>query len=417
MDHFHYKNGVYHAEEVSLETIAQSVGTPFYCYSTATLTRHYKVFSSHFTEAKAKICYAVKANGNVAILRTLAKLGCGADVVSEGEIRLALKAGIKPSDIVFSGVGKTADEMAYALSQDIFQFNVESEPELVLLNTIAESKNKKARVAIRVNPDVDPKTHAKISTGQKESKFGVAMSRALPVYTLAAKLPHIDVQGVSVHIGSQLTSIEPFMKAFAHVRNFVLTLRAQGFTIKTVDLGGGLGIPYGKDEPPLPDIYAETALRETSGLGCQLIFEPGRVLIGNAGILVTQVLYVKKSENRTFVVVDAAMNDLMRPTLYDAYHEILPVRESNNARQAVDVVGPVCETGDIFAEGRPLAIPAMGDLMVLRSAGAYGASMSNTYNARLLVPEVLVNGSDFAVIRARQTYEDLMGRDSLPAWL
>jgi len=417
MDHFQYKNGIYHAEDVSLETIAREVGTPFYCYSTATLERHYNVFSGHFTEANAKICYAVKANSNVAILKTLAKLGSGADVVSEGEIRLALAASIKPADIVFSGVGKTAEEMAYALEQNIFQFNVESESELELLSKVAASKNTKARVAIRVNPDVDPKTHAKISTGQKESKFGIAMSRALPVYKMAATLPGIEVQGVSVHIGSQLTSIDPFIKAFAYVRDFVLTLRSVGIAVKTVDLGGGLGIPYGKDAPPLPDLYAQTALRETGGLGCQLIFEPGRVLIGNAGILVTKVLYVKKSEHRTFVIVDSGMNDLIRPTLYDAYHEIVPVRETNAPKQAADVVGPVCETGDIFAESRQMAIPKPDELMVLRSAGAYGAVMSNTYNARLLVPEVLVNGSEYAVIRARQNYDDLIKRDRIPGWL
>lgn len=417
MDHFHYKQGIYHAEDVSLEAIASAVGTPFYCYSTATLTRHYNVFSGHFSDSDAKICYAVKANGNLAVLATLAKLGSGADVVSEGEIRLALAAGIKPADIVFSGVGKTAAEMAYALDQDIFQFNVESEPELEVLNSVAASKGRKARVAIRVNPDVDPKTHAKISTGKKETKFGIGMARAMAVYTLAASLPHIEVQGVSVHIGSQLTTIEPFIKAFSHVRNFVYELRAAGFTIRTVDLGGGLGIPYGQDEPPLPDLYAETAKREMKGLGCQLIFEPGRLLVGNAGILVSRVLYVKKSEHRTFVIVDAAMNDLLRPTLYSAYHEIVPVCESNAAKQHADIVGPVCETGDIFAEERLLPLPAAGELVAFRSCGAYGASMASTYNARLLVPEVLVHGDQFAVVRARQRYEELIRRDTLPSWL
>ncbi len=417
MDHFHYINGIYHAEDVSLEAIAASVGTPFYCYSTATLERHYKVFSGHFAGSDTKICYAVKANGNLAVLKKLANLGCGADVVSEGEIRLALAAGIKAKDIVFSGVGKTAAEMAYALDQGIFQFNVESEPELRLLNDVAASKKMKAPVAVRVNPDVDPKTHAKISTGQKESKFGVPMKHALAVYKLAATLPAITVQGVSMHIGSQLTTLEPFAQAFARLRTFVEELRGQGIAIRTLDLGGGLGIPYDDNTPPLPDDYAEVAKRETAGLGCQLIFEPGRMLVGNAGILVTRVMYVKESETRRFVIVDAAMNDLIRPTLYDAYHAIVPVKETSDAPQLVDVVGPVCETGDIFAEQRKLPLPKAGDLLALRSAGAYGASMSSTYNARPLIAEVLVKGKQHAVVRPRQTYDALLKRDTIPGWL
>jgi diaminopimelate decarboxylase len=415
VDHFQYKNGVYHAEDVSLPALAQAIGTPFYCYSSATLTRHFEVFSGHFP--KAKICFAVKANGNLGVLKTLARLGCGADVVSEGEIRLAVAAGIAPADIVFSGVGKTAPEMAYALEQDIFQFNVESPAELELLSEVARAKNRKARVAIRVNPDVDPKTHAKISTGRKETKFGIDMSEALPVYRQAKNLPGIEVQGVSMHIGSQLTSIEPFARAFALMRDFVGELRAEGFTIKTVDLGGGLGIPYGQDAPPLPDLYAETVKREIGDLDCQLIFEPGRVLAGNAGILVTRVIYIKKSAHRTFVIVDAAMNDLIRPTLYDAYHDIVPVVQSDAKPVPVDVVGPVCETGDIFAEQRPLVLPKAGDLLAFRSAGAYGASMSGNYNARLLVAEVMVNGDQFALVRPRQSYDDLIARDRLPDWL
>ena len=418
MDHFHYVNGVYHAEDVALDALAAQVGTPFYCYSTATLTRHYKVFSGHFSDMDAKICFAVKANSNLGVLNTLSKLGCGADVVSEGEIRLAMAAGIKPSDIVFSGVGKTASEMAYALDQNIFQFNVESEPELDLLNDVALSKNTKARIAVRVNPDVDPRTHAKISTGQKESKFGIAMPNALPVYRYASSLRGIDVQGVSVHIGSQLTNLEPFAQAFARVRAFVGELRAEGCTIKTLDLGGGLGIPYGQEEPPMPDVYAEIAKREMKDLGCTLMFEPGRVLVGNAGILVSRVVYVKKSTNRLFVIVDAAMNDLIRPTLYGAYHDIVPViaPSGNASTELVDVVGPVCETGDIFAEQRLLKVPAAGDLMVFRSAGAYGAVMSCTYNARPLIAEVMVNGDKSAIVRPRQTYEDLVGRDIIPQW-
>jgi len=419
MDHFTYKNGIYHAENVPLDKLAREVGTPFYCYSTATLTRHYQVFSGAFSGMDAKVCYAVKANGNLGVLKTLASLGCGADVVSEGEIRLALAAGINSADIVFSGVGKTADEMAFALEQNIFQFNVESKPELELLSQVALSKNTKARIAVRVNPDVDPGTHAKISTGHKESKFGIAMKHAMPVYKLALSLAGIEVQGVSVHIGSQLTRLEPFAQAFARVVTFIGELRAAGFAIKTLDLGGGLGIPYGQEEPPLPEAYAEIVKRETKGLGCQLIFEPGRLLVGNAGILVSRVIYVKKSESRIFVIVDAAMNDLIRPTLYNAYHDIVHVipPAGDAPTELVDVVGPVCESGDVFAEQRLLKLPKAGDLVAFRSTGAYGASMSGTYNARPLVAEVMVNGNKHALVRPRQSYEGLVGRDKLPQWL
>jgi len=448
VDYFHYAGGIYHAEEVSLDRLAREIGTPFYCYSQATLTRHYKVFSDAFPDAK--ICYAVKANGNLAVLKTLAKLGSGADVVSEGEIRLALAAGIKPADIVFSGVGKTRGEMGFALDKDIFQFNVESEPELQLLSEVAQSKNKKARIAIRINPNVDPKTHAKISTGHGETKFGVAMDDALPLYRTAAKLPGIEVQGVSVHIGSQLTTLEPFAAAFARVRKFVEELRAEKIAITTVDLGGGLGIPYGEDAPPLPEEYAKIVKREMKDIDAQLIFEPGRVLAGNAGILVTKVIYVKQNGGRTFVVVDAAMNDLIRPALYGAYHEIVPVilpppgvsipspggrglgrghkgqDSAHNAplpasplrgEEKVDIVGPVCETSDIFAEQRMMPLPQVGDLLVIRSAGAYGASMASNYNARLKAPEVMVSGKQYAVVRPRQTYDELLKGDKLPSWI
>lgn len=419
MDHFDYKDGVYHAEDVSLVSLAQEVGTPFYCYSSATLERHFTVFRDQFADLSPKICYAVKANSNVAVLRTMARLGAGADVVSEGEIRLALAAGIAPENIVFSGIGKTAQEMEFALGKNIFQFNIESEPELELLNEVAVRMGKKAPIAIRVNPDVDPGTHAKISTGQKESKFGIAMSRALPVYVRAMQMEGIAVQSVSVHIGSQLTRLDPFAEAFARVRGFVEQLRAAGVTITTLDLGGGLGIPYGKEEPPQPEAYSQIVRREVGGLGCKLVFEPGRVLVGNAGVLVSRVLYVKHSENRTFVVVDAAMNDLIRPTLYSAHHEIMHVVSPSLETKAelVDVVGPVCETGDIFAEQRLMQLPKAGDLVVFRSVGAYGAVMASTYNARPLVPEVMVKGSKHAIIRARQTYEELVGRDIIPAWL
>lgn len=416
MDHFGYKDRAYHAEDVAVAKIAHDIGTPFYCYSSATLTRHFNIFREHFPEAK--ICYAVKANGNLAVLKTLAKLGSGADVVSEGEIRLALAAGVKPENIVFSGVGKTAQEMRFALEQKIFQFNIESEPELEQLNQVATVLKTKARIAVRVNPDVDSKTHAKISTGHKESKFGVAMSRALPLYQKAASLPGIEVQGVSVHIGSQLTQLDPFAQAFARVREFVGELRAAGISIKTLDLGGGLGIPYGQEEPPLPAAYADIVKKATDGLGCQLMFEPGRVLVGNAGILVTRVIYVKQTEARTIVIVDAAMNDLIRPSLYGAFHDIVSINASpDGATELVDVVGPVCESGDVFAEQRLIKLPKAGDLLAFRSAGAYGAAMSSTYNARPLVAEVMVNGGKYAVVRARQTYEQLLAQDAIPDWL
>lgn len=419
MDHFSYKNGAYHAEDVAIADIAKAVGTPFYCYSSATLEHHYNVFSSHFADVDAKICFAVKSNDNLAVLATFAKLGAWADVVSGGEIRKVIKAGIKPENIVFSGVGKTAEEMAFALDMGIFQFNVESEPELLLLNEVAVSKNRTAPVAIRVNPDVDPKTHAKISTGQKESKFGISMLHAPQVYRLANSLAGIDVQGVSVHIGSQLTSLEPFAQAFARLRSFVNELRAEDIIITTLDLGGGLGIPYGKEQPPLPEFYAQIAKRETRDLGVKLLFEPGRVLVGNAGVLVSKVLYVKHGENRIFVIADAAMNDLIRPTLYDAYHEIVSVIPPavDAPTELVDVVGPVCETGDIFAEQRLMKLPNAGDLIAFRSAGAYGAVMAGTYNARLLIPEVMVKGDKFSVVRPRQTYEELLTRDKLPEWI
>lgn len=419
MDYFHYKNGQYHAEDVSITALAEAVGTPFYCYSTATLLRHYQVFAESLKALTPKICYAMKANDSLAVVATLARAGAGVDVVSQGEIMLALRAGVAAKDIVFSGVGKTAEEMAYALRAGIFQFNVESEPELLLLNEVALSLGARAPIAIRVNPDVEAGTHAKISTGQKESKFGIAMTESLPVYRLAASLPGIAVQGVSVHIGSQLTSLAPFAEAFARVRGFVELLRVQGIPITTVDLGGGLGVPYNEEMPPAPRDYAETVRAAMQGLGVQLVFEPGRLLVGNAGILVTRVIYVKRTPARNFVIVDAGMNDLIRPTLYDAYHEIIPVAEpaTGAAREAVDVVGPVCETGDIFASNRSLHLPAAGDLLALRTAGAYGAVMACTYNARPLLAEVMVNGAQHALIRPRQTYEEMLASGRLPEWL
>jgi diaminopimelate decarboxylase len=418
MDHFEYKNGEMFAEDVAIKAIAAKVGTPFYCYSSATLLRHYTVFAEAFAGLNPKICYALKANSNISVIRTLANAGCGADVVSGGEIRIAQAAGIAPDNIVFSGVGKTAEEMAYGLEHNIFQFNVESEPELLRLNEVALSKGVKARIAIRVNPDVNPITHSKISTGQKESKFGIPMEQALPLYALAKSLKGIDVQGVSVHIGSQLTNLSPFAAAFERLAAFVENLRAEGHNIRTLDVGGGLGIPYGHTEPPpLPQAYAEIVKDKITHLKCQLILEPGRLIVGNAGILVSKVEYVKKGSNRLFLILDAGMNDLIRPTLYDAYHAIVPVcPREDAATELMDIVGPVCETGDIFAEQRLIKVPREGDLMAFRSAGAYGAVMSGTYNARLLVPEVLVKGSEYAVIRRRPSYDEQMALEKKPDW-
>ncbi len=421
MNHFEYRDGVLHAEEVALPALAGAVGTPFYCYSTATLTRHYRVFLEAFAGTDALICYSMKANSNQGVLATLARLGAGMDIVSEGELRRARAAGVPGHLITFSGVGKLPHEMAAALNEDILCFNVESEPELEALSAIAASRGTKARIAVRINPDVDALTHAKIATGKAENKFGVPLARARDVYRLAAKLPGIEVTGVDMHIGSQITDLQPFDRAFVRLADFVGDLRADGHTIEHVDLGGGLGIPYRPGEDPQsyhPDRYAEIVRRRTNELGCKLIFEPGRLIVGNAGILVAEVIYVKRGEGKTFVIVDAGMNDLIRPTLYDAHHEILPVRQRMGATAiTADIVGPVCETGDYLALERSMPEPQAGDLLAIMSAGAYGAVQSGTYNSRLLVPEVLVRGSDYAVVRPRETYDQLIARDALPPWL
>ncbi|MGH6812560.1 MAG: diaminopimelate decarboxylase [Methylocella sp.] len=421
MHHFAMKNGVMHAEDVDLATLAAEIGTPFYCYSTATLTRHYKVFNSAFSGLPHLVCYAVKANSNLAVLKTLARLGAGMDVVSGGEFRRALAASVAPEKITFSGVGKMQAEMVFALEQDILCFNVESEPELALLSEVATSQNRRARVALRVNPDVDAKTHAKIATGKAENKFGIPIRRAHEVYAEAARLPGIKVTGVDIHIGSQITDLAPFDAAFGLIADFVRVLRADGHALEHIDLGGGLGIPYALWEDPEsyhPERYAAIVKARLGPLNCRLIFEPGRLIAGNAGILVTSVLFVKRGEAKTFVVVDAAMNDLVRPTLYDAYHEVLPIRAGNAGPEiTADVVGPVCETGDFLALSRKLPEPSPGDLLAIMSAGAYGAVQAGTYNSRLLVPEVLVNGSEYAIVRPRGTYEDLIGLDKIPAWL
>ncbi|MDP9571582.1 UNVERIFIED_ORG: diaminopimelate decarboxylase [Agrobacterium larrymoorei] len=421
MNHFHYIDGVLHAENVPVPEIAKAVGTPFYVYSTATLERHYKVFSEAFSDVDAMVCYAMKANSNQAVLKTLAKLGAGIDVVSGGELRRALAAGVPASRIMFSGVGKTPAEMDLALEAGIYCFNVESEPELEVLNLRAVKAGKKAHVSFRINPDVDAKTHAKISTGKKENKFGISYQRARAVYAHAATLPGIDVSGIDMHIGSQITELQPFEDAFRLLRELVESLRGDGHTISHVDIGGGLGIPYKDDNnpPPLPDAYAHIVKNELKSLNCKIVTEPGRLIVGNAGILVTEVLYVKDGGEKSFVIVDAAMNDLIRPTLYEAYHGIRPVVQpsADTLRIKADVVGPVCETGDYLALDREMAEPEPGDLIAVSSAGAYGAVQAGTYNSRLLVPEVLVSEDQFHIIRPRGTYEELIALDSVPAWL
>jgi len=421
MHHFDYRNGVLHAEAVTLDALAAAVGTPFYCYSTATLERHYQVFAGAFADVRALVCYAMKANSNQAVIKTLARLGAGADVVSGGELKRARAAGVPSDKIMFSGIGKTADELALAVDEGILCVNVESEPELELLSSIATSKGRAAHVSVRVNPDVDPKTHHKIATGKAENKFGIPIGRARDVYAHAAKLPGLKVAGVDMHIGSQITDLDPFGDAFRLLADFVRTLRADGHTITHIDLGGGLGIPYRDDNepPPHPDEYAKVVKRATRDLDCRLIFEPGRLIVGNAGILVTRVLFVKRGEAKTFIVVDAAMNDLIRPTLYDAHHEIWPVQEPKKdaARVRADVVGPVCESGDFLALDRELAEPQPGALLAVMSAGAYGAVQAGTYNTRALVPEVLVKGAEWAVVRPRLEVDQLIALDRIPPWL
>ncbi|HET7491625.1 MAG TPA: diaminopimelate decarboxylase [Bradyrhizobium sp.] len=421
MNHFEYRSGVLHAEAVNLIELAQAVGTPFYCYSSATLQRHYGVFSEAFAGEEILVCYALKANSNQSVLRTLANLGAGADVVSGGELKRALAAGIPPERIVFSGVGKTEGELRAALAADIFSINVESEPELELLSRLANEQGQMARISVRVNPDVDSGSHAKISTGKSENKFGVPLDRARAVYAQAAKLPGIRVTGVDMHIGSQITDLVPLEAAFRLLAEFVQTLRGDGHTISHVDFGGGLGIPYDADleAPPLPSAYADVVKRATKNLGCTLVFEPGRMIVGNAGILVTRVIYVKHGEAKNFVIIDAAMNDLIRPTLYEAHHDILPVREVPQATPSIvaDVVGPVCESGDYLALGRTMPQPAAGDLMAIMTAGAYGAVQSGTYNTRPLVPEVLVKGDQYAVVRPRVEVDALIAMDKPAPWL
>jgi diaminopimelate decarboxylase len=420
MHHFAYRDGVLHAEGVNLVALAEAVGTPFYCYSTATLERHYRVFADAFADVPALVCYAMKANSNQAVITTLARLGAGADVVSEGELKRARNAGIPPEKIMFSGVGKTERELALAVDEGILCVNVESEPELELLSQVAVAKGRAARISIRVNPDVDAKTHAKIATGKAENKFGIPISSARAVYAHAARLPGLRVTGVDMHIGSQITKLAPFDDAFALLSDFVRQLRADGHSIEHVDLGGGLGIPYRDDNepPPHPEAYADVVKRATRDLGCTLIFEPGRLLVGNAGILITRVLYVKRGEAKTFVIADAGMNDLIRPTLYEAHHEIWLVAEpaADAPRVRADVVGPVCESGDFLALDRDIPEPRAGDLLAVMSAGAYGAVQAGTYNTRPLVPEVLVRDAEWALVRPRLEIDALLALDRVPRW-
>ena len=421
MHHFQYLNGTLHAESVPVSKIAEAVGTPFYCYSSATLEHHYQIFMDAFAGLPCLLCYAMKANSNQAVLATLGAKGAGADVVSEGELRRALSAGIPAERIMFSGVGKTERELAFALEAGILCFNVESEPELRLLSEVAAGLGKTAPVSCRINPDVDARTHKKISTGSAETKFGIPWTGARDIYALAAALPNIQVVGIDMHIGSQITQLEPFDAAFSRLGELIEDLRADGHDIEHVDLGGGLGIPYhdGLEPPPHPELYADVVRRHVEKLGCRVVFEPGRLIAGNAGILISRVIYVKEGGDKTFYIVDAAMNDLIRPTLYEAFHAIKPVEEARSQTMVgnVDVVGPVCETGDFLALDRELPKLQRGDLIAVMSAGAYSAVQSSTYNSRPLIPEVMTRGGDFHVIRPRQSYEELIGKDSLPDWI
>ncbi len=421
MDHFLYRDGALYAEDVPVAQIAAAVGTPFYLYSTATLIRHYRLFDEALAGTDHLVCYAMKAASNQAILKTLAAEGAGMDVVSGGEYRRARAAGVPGERIVFSGVGKTAEEIRTALDGGIRQFNVESEPEMEVLSAVATQTGKTAPITIRVNPDVDAKTHAKIATGKSENKFGIPISRAREVYAMAAALPGLEVIGIDVHIGSQLTDLAPFEMAYEKVAELTEVLRADGHTIRRLDLGGGLGIPYARsnEAPPLPQDFGALIQRTVGHLGCEIEIEPGRLIAGNAGILVSEVIYVKSGEGRDFLILDGAMNDLIRPAMYEAYHDIIPIIEPTPGTDQApyDIVGPVCESGDTFARQRMMPPLSAGELVAFRSAGAYGAVMASEYNSRPLVPEVLVHGDQFAVIRPRPTFDEMINRDTIPEWL
>lgn len=414
MHHFQYKGNDLYCEDMAIENIAKEVGTPFYLYSKETLEHHFKVFDKAFSDVPHITCYAVKANSNIAILDIFGRLGGGADIVSGGELFRALRSGMSPDKIVYSGVGKKAEEIDFALKSDILMFNIESSQELEVINQRAEKLGKKARISIRINPDVDPKTHPYISTGLKKSKFGIDIKKALSGYRRARELKNIEVVGVDCHIGSQITEIGPFKDAVRKIKELVVTLTSEGFAIKYLDLGGGLGIPYNAEEPPLPLEYARTIIEEVRGLGCTLILEPGRLLVGNAGILVTRVLYTKDAEEKSFVIVDAGMNDLIRPSIYGSFHFIQPVKKEERPNAMVDVVGPVCESGDFLAKERQMPEARQGELLAVMSGGAYGFAMASNYNSRPRVAEVLVHGDRYHIIRKRETFEDLIRLEEIP---
>lgn len=418
MDHFQYKDGVLHAEGVALTEIAQDIGTPFYVYSQATLERHYQVFADAVKDIDATICFAVKANSNISVIKALSDLGAGADVVSVGEMKRALQAGVPAQKIVYSGVGKSRHDLKTAVQTGIRQINVESEEELAVLNEVAQELGARMPIVLRVNPDVDARTHAKISTGKSGNKFGIDWKRAVEVYQRASNMAGVDPKGLACHIGSQLTDLEPFRAAFRRMKEMVGELRGLGLDVSRVDLGGGLGIPYDEGETPLPVEYGKLVVEELGDLGVEFEFEPGRMIVGNAGILVSEIIYVKEGLSKTFAVIDAAMNDLMRPSLYDAYHSIVPVHEAGKEaeKQLYDVVGPICETGDTFAKDRLLTKLKNGDLIAFRTAGAYGATMSNTYNSRALIPEVMVKGDQYSLIRRRIEIEEQINMESFTPW-
>jgi diaminopimelate decarboxylase len=417
MHFFEYKNHQLQCEGISIREIAEKVGTPFYLYSYHTLVRHFTVFDDAFKGIPHIICYSAKANSNLALLRLFINLGGGVDVVSGGELYRALQGGAAPHKIVFSGVGKREDEIEYALKTGILMFNVESSQELQVINEVAGRIGKKAPIAIRVNPDIDPKTHPYISTGLKQNKFGIDVLRAPMAYRLASQLPNLKIVGIDCHIGSQLVEVEPIIEALRKLKELVENLRKKGMEIQYLDLGGGLGITYEDEEPPHPIEYASTILEEIRGFGCTLILEPGRVIVGNAGILVSKVLYTKENEEKRFVIVDAGMNDLVRPSYYGSYHQILPVKEETREEIVADVVGPLCESSDFLAKGRKIPNLLSGELIAIMSAGAYGFSMSTNYNSRPRVAEVLVRDDQMFVIRQREGYEDLIRGEKIPDFL
>jgi diaminopimelate decarboxylase len=418
LHHFTYRDNRLFAEDVDVTALAEKVGTPFYVYCEATLRRHLRIFADAFGDTNALIAYSVKASSNISVLKVLASEGAGADVVSAGELHRALRAGVAPRKIVFSGVGKTRDELSFALDANIYQFNVESEPELIALNEIAQAKGRRAPIALRINPDVAAGGHENISTGKSEDKFGVPWSRARALYATARNMDGVEIKGVDVHIGSQIDDLAPFEAAFKKVATLINDLRSDGCTIERLDLGGGLGIPYGEGAtPPHPDAYAAMIKRVTAPLGVQLIFEPGRMIAGNAGALVARVIYVKDGSTRKFIILDAGMNDLMRPALYDAYHELWPVVKGSDASEAYDVVGPICESTDRFAKARTLPRRQAGDLIAIMSAGAYGASQTSQYNSRPLIPEILASGERYAVIRKRPTLDEMVDGEAIADWL